>query len=129
MRDSQAKLVLFNELRRGPLTAVEASLFPVRMRTEMIREGIARQRDDGGLELANPTTYSGSTPTTIPPPSKSGTMPAVSVPALPTLTARVPQEDLDYLDSLGYPSRSDAARAVMQEVVSRGVGRKRAKAL
>lgn len=125
MRDSQAKLVLFTELRRGPLGPVEASLFPVRMRSELVREGIAKARDDGGLELVNPTTYSGQTPATIPPPSKSGSMPVVTPPALPTLTARVPQEALDYLDSLGYPSRSDAARAVMQEVVSKGVGRKR----
>lgn len=126
MRDQQAKLILFNELRRGPLSGVEASLFPVRLRSELVREGVAKTRDDGGLELANPTTYSSTTPATIPPPSQSGTMPAVT---MPTLTGRVPQEALDYLDALrdGNESRSDVLRRVMLEVVERGVGRKRAK--
>src|SRR5688572_16488667 len=107
MRDTQAKLVLFNELRRGALSEVEASLFPARLRAEMIREGIVRRRDDGGLELVNPTTYSGPTPTSVPPPSQSGTMPAVT---MPTVTARVPQEVIDALDALGLESRGAAIR-------------------
>lgn len=122
MRDSQTKLVLFNELRRGPLTGIEASLFPVRVRTELVREGIAKTSDDGGLTLVNPTTYTGTTPPTIPPPAsgESGTM---VVATLPTLTARVPQEVLDYLDGLGFTSRSIAAREVLVEAVAKGLGK------
>lgn len=121
MRDNQAKLILFNELRRGPLSGVEVALYPVRLRAELIREGIAKTREDGGLELVN-----AASPSSVPPaPSKSGTMPAVSPATMPTLTSRVPLEVLAYLDGLGYDSRSDAARAVMLEAVSKGLGKKR----
>lgn len=123
MRDSQAKRILFTELRRGPLTEVEASLWPAALRSEMIREGVVRRRDDGGIELANPTTYSStSPPASIAPPSQSGTMPAV---ALPTITARVPQEVIDYLDTIREEneSRGGAIRRLLGAAVERGLGK------
>jgi hypothetical protein len=126
MRDSQAKLILFNELRRGPLTEVEASLFPVRLRADLIREGVARKRDDGGLELANPTTYTGRT--SEPPAAPVTTPPPASVPAhesMTTLTVRVPQEYLDLLDAIG-PTRSDALRGILKRATGSGLRKRTA---
>lgn len=127
MRDSQAKRILFTELRRGPLTEVEASLWPAGLRAEMIREGVVRKLEDGGLALVNAVGYASNSdrPSTIPPPNQSGTMPAVHV-TLPTLTGRVPQDALDYLDSIADAgeSRSETLRRVMAEVVTKGIGRK-----
>ncbi len=127
MRDTQAKRILFNELRRGPLSEVEASLFPSRLRADMVRDGIARRRPDGGLELTNPTTYTGPTPSEPPAPSESGTMPAVTG-GMQTLTVRVPQTYLDLLDSLAAESkknRSEVLRDIIERASSRPVRRAR----
>lgn len=125
MRDSQAKLVLFSELRRGPLTEVEASLFPVRMREDMIREGIIKRLPDGGIELVHATGYSRTAPSDRPtpvPPESLAPPPGL----MPTITARVPQEVLDYLDSLGCESRGAAVRLVFARVLSARSGTRKA---
>lgn len=131
MRDTQAKRILFNELRRGPLSGIEASLYPSRLRAEMVREGIARRTADGGLELTNPTTYTQRAPSSAPPPPptphESGAMPAVSV-GMQTLTVRVPQAALDMLDALAEQTgqtRSDVLRDILERAAGGGL-RKRA---
>jgi hypothetical protein len=130
MRDTQAKRILFNELRRGPLSGVEASLYPSRLRADLVREGIARRTADGGLELANPTTYTQRAPSSAPPPPtphESGTMPAVSA-GMQTLTVRVPQAALDMLDALAEQSgqtRSEVLRDILERTGGAGL-RKRA---
>lgn len=121
MRDSQTKLVLFTALQRAPMTEVEASLFPVRLRNELIAQGIAKRLPDGGIALVNDTGYSSRT-RSEPPPAPSVTPPAL----MPTITARVPQEVIDYLDSLQLESRGAAVRAVFAGVLSAKSGTRKA---
>lgn len=111
-----AERAVYERLRKGPLNSGEASLF-TRQISALIAARIARRTDAGGVELVNPTQYAGPVePSSMPPPAESGTMPAV---ALPTITARVPQEAIDYLDSLGLQSRGAAVRAVFAEVLAK----------
>lgn len=105
----KAEQALYERLRMGPLNAGESSFFS-RQIGALVAAKIARRTPEGGAELVNPSSY--VTPASIPPPSQSGTMPAV---ALPTVTARVPQEAIDALDALGLESRGAAIRHVLAE--------------
>ena len=113
----KAEQALYERLRMGPLTAGEASFFS-RQIGALIAARIARRTAEGGVEIINhtqtvaPPAPSGSTP---PAPSQSGTMPSV---ALPTVTARVPPEAIEYLDSLGQESRGAAVRKVLAEAMA-----------
>lgn len=108
----KAEQALYERLRMGALNAGEASFFS-RQISALIAAKIARRTADGGVELVNPASYVSIS--THPPPAESGTMPAV---AFPTISARVPQQVIDYLDSLGLESRGAALRHVLADVLS-----------
>jgi hypothetical protein len=121
----KAEQALYERLRMGALNGGEASFFS-RQIGALVAAKIARRTHDGGVELVNPTQYAtqppsaGSTPP--PAPSQSGTMVAV---ALPTITARVPQEVIDYIDAIREEneSRGGAIRRLLGAAVERGLGK------
>lgn len=123
MRDNQAKLILFETLRKAPLTEAEASLYPVRLRAAMIQDGIARKRVDGGLELVNAGAYAVQ-------PAPQHTMPPAAVlstqpPGVnkPTISARIEHEDLAFLESIESSlnmSRADVIRLIFERARTMG---------
>ncbi len=108
-----AERAVYERLRKGPLLAGEASLF-TRQIGALVAARIARRTPEGGVELINSTQAETTSPS-VTPPSESGTMPA----ALPTITARVPQAVLEYLDAMGLESRGAALRAVFAELLAK----------
>ena len=117
-----AERAVYEILRRGALNEGEASLY-LRQVSALVKAGVARRREDGGVELVNAGSYAGVTPSSVPPPASASIPAPTSV--MPTLTARVPQEALDYLDSLGHASRSDALRAALAKLASQASGQRR----
>ncbi len=109
----KAEHALYERLRTGPLDAGVATFFS-RQIGALVAAKIARRTADGGVELTNPAAYI-TPPASVPPgPSQSGTMPAM----MPTITARVPNEVIAYLDSLGLESRGAAVRHVFAEYLA-----------
>jgi hypothetical protein len=120
----KAEHALYERLRMGALNAGEAAFFS-RQIGALVAAKVARRTPDGGAELVNPASYVTQPPPapgSIAPPSQSGTMPAV---ALPTVTARVPQEVIDYIDTIREEneSRGGAIRRLLGAAVERGLGR------
>jgi hypothetical protein len=125
-RLGKAEQALYERLRFGALTAGEATFFS-RQIGALIAERIARRTTEGGVELVNPASY-----VTQPPPATTSSAPPASaqsgehsVSIMPTVTARVPQEVIDYADAIRdavtNESRGSALRRLLSAAVERGL--------
>lgn len=120
MSDTLTKRAIFDLLRRGPLSAAEASLYP-RVLPEMVRDGIARRNADGSVELVSATQYASAGSSAPPPPTALPTAPPAA--PLTTISSRVLPEDIAFLEELEQArniSRADAIRFVFERARNMG---------
>jgi hypothetical protein len=110
-------------VERGEIDAAHAALYR-RPLLLLARHGLVKRRDDGAYEAVRATVHPTVAPTIPAPPAPVATIPPPSstpeVEAMATLVVRVPQHIIETLDSIG-PSRSKAARAVLQRALGSGL--------
>lgn len=117
MKEQLAQRAVFDILRRSPLTEAEAALYR-RPIADLIRQGIARRRDDGAVELVGSTTYAsaGSSPPAAP-------LAVSDDPPMPTISVRISHEDMAFVNAcearLGL-SRADAVRTILERARLQG---------
>lgn len=126
----KAEQAVYERLRFGAMSDGEASLF-TRQISALVAARIARRLPGGGVELVNGAQLHPPAHHTQPPPapSQSGAHELGAV-TMPTVTARVPQDVIDYADGIREPgeSRGGALRRLLSAAVARGLCRPARKA-
>lgn len=92
-----ADRAVYDLVTRGAVNTQQAALYRHQV-ANLVRAKMIAKGDDGVYRTAAPSE---------PPPASTARA------VMSTLVARVPQDVLDTLDSLGLPNRSEAARTVL----------------